>query len=651
MMRELPLLLVLFVCVVFWLEKQLRNEFHSSSAEFARQSGLVAALTLQASMTSHESPGVLDRLEEQLAADDAVDVELVNSHGEVFLSTDSARRGHVYRLTDTSCSPCHEEGSTEATLQAVFREGMRDERTSTYALPLRNTEQCRTCHDSDGEKLGMVFVDQPRHPVKRLVHRTRIALVTSGILAYLFSLLIIGVVLRRYIDLPLRHLLKGAREIGSGNLDSIVELPETGELSVLADTFNRSTRQLREGIEQIKHQRDDLQTLYFIADQLGQPGQPDERRRRAVELVGSIFESDCLLIAGHFHPESRVFHGTLTYRDAGAEIVEVRFEETEGMPEISFCVPAIVDRWLLGELDGEFLVRDGSTVAYPLERRGRRLGLVMAPARKRGEYSDGRATAANPLVVRAFLKHLAIGLELSELRREHVKQERLAAIGAIVAGLSHCLKNTLNGLRGGVYVVERAMENNNAERLEQGWKVLTSSVREIERLSLDMLYFSREHQPKLDLVDPNAVLSEVVDLLTASAANQGIEVRAELDQTIDKMHLDRLAIYRAVLNLASNAVDACVDSEEGGDSVVVRSLATEDEVLISVEDNGAGISERTQKRMFEQFFSTKLGRGTGLGLPVVKKILEEQGGSMDVESTVGVGTTFTIHLPRVPREG
>ncbi|MBW1879833.1 MAG: GHKL domain-containing protein, partial [Deltaproteobacteria bacterium] len=273
------------------------------------------------------------------------------------------------------------------------------------------------------------------------------------------------------------------------------------------------------------------------------------------------------------------------------------------------------------------------------------------PARRRGEYSDGRATAANPRVVRAFLKHLAIGLELSELRREHVKQERLAAIGAIVAGLSHCLKNTLNGLRGGLYVVNRAMENNNAERLEQGWKVLTSSVREIERLSLDMLYFSREHQPKLDLADPNAVLSEVVDLLSASAANQGIEVRAELDPTIDKMPLDRLALYRAVLNLASNAVDACVDSEEGGDSIVVRSGATADEVLISVEDNGVGISERTQKRMFEQFFSTKLGRGTGLGLPVVKKILEEQGGSMEVESTVGVGTTFTIHLPRVPREG
>jgi signal transduction histidine kinase/HAMP domain-containing protein len=480
-----------------------------------------------------------------------------------------------------------------------------------------------------------------------LIRTTRIGLIITGVLACLLTFVSTRFVLGRYLNRPLQRLVTGARALGSGDLELDIRLPKQTELSILAETFNQSAKQLREGIQKITDQRDDLQTLYFIADQLSQTIKPEERRRRAVEIVGSIFKSDCLIITGHTHPETREFHGMLTYRDSGPEIRELPIGENQADPEISFFSPGLFKQWLRGELDGR--IRDAGIVAYPLERRGRRLGLTMAPARRRSETPDGRSTAASPKVVRAFLKHLAIALELSELQREYGRQERLAAVGETVAGLSHCIKNTLNGLRGGLYVVERAMETDNEERLEQGWKVLTNSVREIERLSLDMLYFVGERKPQLKPVNPNKILNEIVNLLAEQTSHHGVSLKADLDEGIGQVMLDRLAVYRAVLNLVTNAVDACYESENG-DLVTVRSRATAEELVLSIQDNGVGMSEFTRQRVFERYFSTKAARGTGLGLPVVKKIMDEMGGHVVVESTLGQGSTFHLHLPRKTAE-
>ncbi len=649
MVRQLPLLLVLFVCLIFWLEGHLRDAFHSTNADLVQQSGLMVVSAVQASMASQDTHRIWERVEESVSSDGSVRLTIVNTQGKVLYATDRQLLGHIYQLTDPSCISCHVNGSREAVARSRFSEGEQDGRMNIFAAPLNNKEECRNCHADDGAKLGMVYVEQSLQPIAGLVRTTRIGLIIAGVLAYLLTFLSTRLVLDRYLNRPLRHLVAGARALGSGDLDVKIQLPERTELSVLADTVNHSAKQLREGIQKINDQRNDLQTLYFIADQLSQEIKPEERRRRAVEIVGSIFKSDCLIITGHTHPETQEFHGMLTYRDSGPEIHEIPLGENEDVSEISFFSPGLFKRWLRGELDGQFRIREAGIVAYPLERHGRRLGLTMAPARRRSETPDRRATAASPEVVQAFLKHLAIALELSELHREYGRQERLAAVGETVAGLSHCMKNTLNGLRGGLYVVERAMETGNKERLEQGWKVLASSVRQIERLSLDMLYFVGERKPQLEPVNLDQILSEIVDLLAEPASHHGVSIQADLDEGVGLVMLDRLAVYRAVLNLMTNAVDACYDSETG-DLVIVRSQATAEELIISIQDNGVGMSEITRRRLFQRYFSTKAARGTGLGLPVVRKIVDELGGHVVVESTLGEGSTFHIHLPRKPAE-
>lgn len=649
MLRQMPLLLILFVGVLYWLESHLKEALYTTNLELARRTGLMTVSATQASMKSAETHRVWERVEQNISPEGDTSIEIVNVKGQVLYATDPEMRGRVHHLTDASCVPCHVGGSKQATERTKFIQGSKHGSNLVFVAPLRNTENCQPCHANDGPKLGMVYVALPLKPVNRLILTTQMGLVIAGAIALVLTVLTTRILLGRYLGRPLKRLVAGAQAIGSGNLELRIQLHERTELAVLADTLNSSAKNLLETIRQVEQQRDDLQTLYYIADQLGRSVQPEERRRRALEMAHSIFKSECLLIAGTFHHDTS-FEGTLTYCNAESDIIERPLTNGDGEVDAPFYAPQIVNRWLKGELDGETRVLEGSTVAYPLERRGQRLGLIMAPAWKVDESTDGRDTAANPQVVQALCKHLAIMLELSELQREFMRQTRLAAIGETVAMVSHCLKNILNGLRGGQYVVERAIQKDDHEKLQQGWKILTNGVRHIERLTMDMLYYAGERTLKREPVNPNHILREVFDLLKETASSQGVELREDFDEEIEPLCLDRIAIYRAVLNMATNAIDACGESETRDNTVILRSRSRPEEIVLTIEDNGAGMSETILKRLFDRFFTTKASKGTGLGLPVVKKIAEEHGGKIEVESELGLGSAFHLRLPKKQEE-
>ncbi len=659
MIRQLPLLVIFLIGILYWLEGHLNDTLYTTSQELARRSGLMAVSAVQASMASEEAHRKWDLVGQKLAQFEDTQIEIVNMEGRVLYGTKPESRDRTYLLTDPSCVPCHMGGSTQAATRSTFIQESDDISYSAFAAPLSNTEECRDCHEDDGPKLGMVYVRQSLVPVRELIRTTQVGLVIAGTIALVLAVLTTRVLLGRYLDRPLKRLISGARAIGSGDLKSKIHLPERTELSLLADTVNSSAERLLETIQQVERKRDDLQTMYFIAGNLSRIVHPQERRQRAVELASIIFHSDCLLIAGTFHPKNQTFDGTLTIKTIETGIQERPFTEADMRETASFYSRELVERWLQGRLDGKTMVSEGSTVAYPLERRSERLGLILAPAREGYATNDGGTTAPNPEIIQALCKHLAIALEFSELQRESFQQERLAAIGETVTGLAHCLKNILNGLRGGEYIVERAIENNKPEKLRKGWRILTKSVRHIERLSLDMIYWAGEQKLRLEPTDPNLILRKVVNLFKEEAHNRGVELREDYDGMAGEVPIDRHAIYRAILNLASNAIDACAESETG-DSVILRSRSDPGGVVLSVEDNGVGMSEATLKRIFERFFTTKSSRGTGLGLPVARKIAEEHGGSLEVESEPGRGTVFHLRLPgkvngsgessRVPRQ-
>jgi signal transduction histidine kinase len=642
--RQLPLLFILFAGLLFWLENHLKSALYATNLESVQRLSQMVVSSVQTSMVSKEAGRPWDMVEQLLPTGKDTRLKIINKQGVVLFSSEQEAGDRIHVLTDPQCKLCHEDGTAIASDRVKFIDKPSGEPHTVFVAPMRNTENCRTCHEDEGAILGMVYVSHSLEPVHQLVRTIQTGLILAGAIGFFFTILTTRVFLGRYLSQPLNRVIAGARAIGSGDLDSRIELSERTELSILADTFNKSAERLKESIEEIKKHGDDLQHLYYIADHFSRSIQPEAIRRRAVELVESIFESDCLIIAGHFHHESQVFHGTLTYR-IGEEILERPFSKLEDLPALAFSSPSIVGRWLRNDLERKFRIREGSTVAFPLERHGQRLGLILAPARRKEDSSDGRATAANPEVVGAFIKHLAVSMELSELQRQRFKQERLAAIGEALAGLTHCLRNTLNDLRGGQYIIESAMRKDDKNKLKDGWGVLKSGVRHIERLTMDMLFYTADRKPMLESLNPNHILKEVINRFEESSKEKGVNLRYVFDDGMGSVLIDRAAFYQVFLNLVSNAIDACIESE-AGDQVIIKSHDRGEDLLFTIEDNGIGMAEDTTKRVFDRFYTTKSWKGTGLGLPVVKKIVEAHDGKIEVKSTLGKGTIFYVQLPK-----
>jgi PAS domain S-box-containing protein len=243
--------------------------------------------------------------------------------------------------------------------------------------------------------------------------------------------------------------------------------------------------------------------------------------------------------------------------------------------------------------------------------------------------------------------------EIKRLQRELVDNERLSAVGEAVGGMAHCIKNILNGLQGGVYIVNVSLKKNKPDLLPKGWAMIEGNIRKISDLVMNMLIYSKDREPDYEPCSPNDIAQEVYDLMKERAAQSNVKLVKDFDSSIGECHLDPNGPHRCLLNLVTNAIDACtLDPKDDMDcSVVMRTRNEEDGIRFDVVDNGVGMTQEVQEKLFERFFSTKGGKGTGLGLLVTRKIVEEHGGTISVESEPGKGTTFTMRFPnRRPEE-
>jgi len=238
--------------------------------------------------------------------------------------------------------------------------------------------------------------------------------------------------------------------------------------------------------------------------------------------------------------------------------------------------------------------------------------------------------------------------QIRRLEQELIKSERLAAIGQTVASLGHYMKNIIFGLKGGFYLVNTSSQDDEADSLKTGWEMLEKNMGRISDLVLDLLEYSRDREPEYESYSPNRIVNEVCDLIKEKAKEHDVEIVKELDSSIGELPLDPSGLHRCLLNLVSNAVDACLfDSSEGKRWVVqVKTILEHDGTLrFDVSDNGCGMDDEVKKKLFTTFFSTKEGRGTGLGLLIAQKIVQDHEGTIAVESELGKGSTFTIRLP------
>jgi two-component system, NtrC family, sensor kinase len=231
------------------------------------------------------------------------------------------------------------------------------------------------------------------------------------------------------------------------------------------------------------------------------------------------------------------------------------------------------------------------------------------------------------------------------LHQAVMQSERMAAVGQTFAAISHHIKNILQGVRAANDLVEMGLSDGDTKMVHQGWKVVRRNQDRIYQLVMDMLTYSKERKPELALGDMNALAADVVELLSPRAGEIGAILASSLDETLPTAWFDAEALHRALLNLVGNALDAVEGRESAHVKVSTRVNEDEQRVEVSVEDNGVGIAVDEQEEVFQVFVSTKGSRGTGLGLPVTRKILREHDGDVFVESAPGSGSKFTMWVP------
>jgi len=236
---------------------------------------------------------------------------------------------------------------------------------------------------------------------------------------------------------------------------------------------------------------------------------------------------------------------------------------------------------------------------------------------------------------------------LKDLEQQKLEAERLAAVGQTVAGLAHGIKNIIMGLEGGMYVVNSGLKRNDTERLLSGWQMLEEEITRISSFAKEFLDFARGREPQVEVIDPNQVAEQVIELFRDRAASSGIDLEGDLDQRIEPAPFERDGLHVCLTNLVSNAIDACEMSETVGTKVVVRSHEEDEAIVFEVSDDGGGMDYEVQRRVFTNFFSTKAaGRGTGLGLLTTRKIVQQHGGSVWFDSVEGKGSVFRLEFPR-----
>ncbi len=280
-----------------------------------------------------------------------------------------------------------------------------------------------------------------------------------------------------------------------------------------------------------------------------------------------------------------------------------------------------------------------SVICVPLIAHDKILGIIHIDCSSANfSYNDAQLHLLTAIGYQA-------GLAVQNVRLYHdsVKAERLAAAGQTVASLSHYIKNILQGLQGGADTVELGLRSENLKISETGWRIVNRNLDKIQNLMMNMLALGKEREPVLQMTQLNAIVSDVIDLTQKRADDKGVMLLTDLDEDMPAVPVDSDGIHRVLLNIVNNAIEAV---PENTGAVTIRTGFDEENqnALLSVGDNGPGIPEDEIDKIFDMFHSTKGHGGTGLGLAVSRKIVEEHGGRIEV-STHEQGTIFTVIIP------
>jgi len=541
------------------------------------------------------------------------DIRLLSHKTGAVAASRLGSTGTVLTTQDAVCAQCHGLDDPAlgglAPLDIIF-DGPSGERRLSVVTPIANKETCRNadCHAHGDSKpiLGFLQADYSLSLVDAPSASRNLYMILAMVLTVLASTAALWLMFRRILGRPINDLIAGTRRLAEGDLNFRFPAERGDEIGELEASFNTMTASICE------HQSE---------------------LRNAMEYLEGVIETSADIIITV--TPRRVIQ---TFNRGAERALGYRRDEVEGKRiEILFADPKDRDR-AINELQYSDNVRNFQTNFLTKDGAVRNVLLTL---------SRLRDAAGNPIGTFGISKDIT---EEKKLLREVIQNKKFAAIGQAVTGIQHAIKNMLNALKGGAYLVKNGMKTDNRERLEDGWAMVEEGIERMAGLSQNMLNYAKDWKPDFEEADIKHLLSKVHEVVGRTAADSGIEVKADLPEALAPVRCDPKLIHMAIMDIVSNAIDACTWKDYGaGESplVVVRvpPEVTPGFITIEICDNGCGMRADVVKNVFTPFFSTKKKWGTGLGLALTLRVINVHGGTIKVESKPNEGTTFRVVLP------
>jgi PAS domain S-box-containing protein len=226
-------------------------------------------------------------------------------------------------------------------------------------------------------------------------------------------------------------------------------------------------------------------------------------------------------------------------------------------------------------------------------------------------------------------------------------QDHLSSLGLKIGTISHGIKGLLTGLDGGMYMLDSGFSRENKQKIEEGWEIIKLMVGRIRNMILDILYHAKERDLKWEYIDALSFARDVAFTVEPLMKKYDIDFSYDFDSHASSFEIDAGVVRSALVNMLENAVEACTEKITAKNKKVVFKLKRKGKrIIFTISDNGIGMDKETKENLFTLFFSSKENRGTGLGLFIADKIIQQHGGKIAVESDLNIGSTFTITLPQ-----
>ncbi len=391
-----------------------------------------------------------------------------------------------------------------------------------------------------------------------------------------------------YLTRPIRALVKGAEEIGRGNLGYQIETESTDEIHILSKAFNQMSHNLNNSINELRTSK--------------------ERYRKLVDGI-----SDAVILI-----DSQ--KNILSWNSAAQEIFGYSFEEVVGKSIDILYSPfkgIVTDN--MGEiLDGEGVFIKKNGLLFP--------GVVSSKPLQEG------ADVGRVVVIRDITHQK----EMKRLEKQLLQSDRLATIGQLAAGVAHEINNPLANISLYAQMLLKKTEDENAK---SKLKTIDDEANRAAHIVQGLLEFARQSELKLNPININTEIDKVLSILNHQFND--IKVTTILEP-LPLIYADSGQIRQVIIDILTNSIQAITKNGE----IMIRTTAKQDHIEISISDNGYGIPRENMDKIFDPFFTTKEpGEGTGLGLSICYGIINRHSGAIDVRSEVGIGTTFTIKLP------